>query len=273
MDEYHADKEHMTRSALLKFKQTPSKYKAWIDGDVDEKETDALVDGNLLHLSTLKPDIFERDYFIIVSPKFGDCRKKDNKNARDAWRAENPHWDSPNNLGSKYKWCKDIADRVRRHPTAAKILCQGEAEKEFRREIETLKGDKVKCKCRFDWIDENAKNKLGEPLIIAADLKFVREDAASAEKFWWHATKDYLYHLQEAFYGKVRPFDVWYFIVIEKTVPYDMAVYTLPKHLIIDADIEIDELLQRYADCKKEDNWPSYPVNPSELEDPRRARR
>jgi hypothetical protein len=287
MDEYHLERGVLTKSGSDRLHKSAAKYRAWRDGELVVSDTDALTDGRFLHMATLEPERFERDYFGIVEPEWGHLRAtkttskeeaKANKMRREEWRASTPHWNSPNNLGEKHAWYKAISDRVHRHPVARDILCQGEAEKEFRREIETKNGDKITCKCRFDWIDENGAEFecpiTGErrPRVIAADLKFVREDYAHPDKFWW-MIRDHRYHVQQAFYSKIKPVDHWFFIVVEKTVPYDMAIYTLPVHLVIEGDLEVEEDLQLYADCKRENKWPGYPVKWHEIMDPRERKR
>ena len=267
MDAYHAEKGVATKTGLDKIDKSPAKYHAWMTGEVDDKETPALKESNRLHVTTLEPDKFDMQYFDLAKPKFTG---KGARSREAAWKAEHPEWDSEYNLGDKRDYYLRIRDRVLRHPVAKSILIPelGECEAEFRREIETLNGNKVQCKCRYDYI---SKERTADGIrTFGADLKFVREDGAMADKFWWHV-RDYRYHVQEAFYSKVEPVEYWYFIVVEKTVPFDMAVYCLPKDLLYEGDRLVDENLQTFYDCHDRNVWPGYGLaTPTELMDPRR---
>lgn len=279
MDAYHAEKNVLTKSGTDRLSKSPAKYRAWRDGEIDDKETDALIDGRLLHMATLEPNKFKSKYFGLVEPEWGNLcatktttkeQAKENKTRRDEWRSEHPDWNSLNNLGEKYDYYIRLAERVRRHPLAARILASGESEIEYRRELETVDGDNVMCKCRYDWICEDFGTPDGKKISVAADLKFVREDYADprTDKFWY-MVRDHRYHVQQAFYGKIHPVDMFYFVVVEKSYPHDMAVYRLPLNLELEGDQMVDEDLQTYADCKKSGKWPGYPVVVNELMEPR----
>ena len=75
----------VSKSVLDLVHRAPALYKAWLDGAEDEP-TPALLFGKAFHCALLEPDVFRRTY--AVEPSFGDCRSKDNKARRDAWRAE-----------------------------------------------------------------------------------------------------------------------------------------------------------------------------------------
>ena len=269
MDAYHAEKGVATKTGLDKIAKSPAKYHAWMSGEVDDKETPALKESSRLHVTCLEPDKFDNKYFDLIKPKFSG---KGARTREAEWKSEHPDWDSEYNLGVKRDYYLRIRDRVLRHPVAKEILIQsaGECEQEFRRELETLSGNKVPCKCRYDYISK--ERIAGGTRAFGADLKFVREDAAMNDKFWWHA-RDYRYHVQEAFYSKIEPVEHWYFIVVEKTIPFDMAVYSLPFNLVLEGDRLTDENLQTFFDCHDRNVWPGYGLTtPTELMDPRKRR-
>ena len=268
MDDYHSEPNVLSFSNSKYLHLSAAKYRAYRDGETADKETEALIDGRFLHMATIEKEKFERDYIGIVEPEWGHLRKtsttssdeaKENKTNRDQWRKENPDYNSPNNLGAKYEYYTRLSERVRRHPLVSALLECGEAEKEFRREIETIKGDKVTCKCRYDWIDE--ENSIG------ADFKFVADGKAHPDEFWW-MLKKFRYYAQQAFYCKIKPVDTFYFVVVEKSYPHDMAVYKIPRDLDLLGDEEVERDLQLYADCKRTGKWPGYSAGVMELMHP-----
>jgi hypothetical protein len=82
---YHAPRLGVvSKSALDKLRKSPAHYYAWATGQL-EKSTPALAFGRAGHCAIFEPDQFDKLY--VVEPEFGDCRFKENKLKRDAWRA------------------------------------------------------------------------------------------------------------------------------------------------------------------------------------------
>jgi hypothetical protein len=76
----------VSKGALDLVARSPAHYMAWLEGN-DEEPTAALEFGSAFHAALLEPARFVAEY--ATEPDFGDCRRKEPKAARDAWRAAN----------------------------------------------------------------------------------------------------------------------------------------------------------------------------------------
>jgi hypothetical protein len=234
---------------------TLAHFKAFMDGeqedeaeeDGEEEENAALAFGTAFHCAVLEPAVFESSY--VVEPKFGDCRKKENKAARDAWRAEN---------GSKKQLSQAsmrkilrMAASIRNHPVAGPLLerAHHEATLRWRDEMSGLE-----CKARVDSVVE-----FGDKL-LALDLK-TTNDASPAG--FAKSLANYGYAAQDAFYTDGfeaigRPLHLFLFVAVEKTAPYLCAVYQVDGPSRAKGRATNREALRAYRDALEEDRWPGY---------------
>ena len=115
------------------------------------------------------------------------------------------------------------------------------------------------CKARLDLVyyDESINK------IRIVDLKTCRD----ASEFGFEgAITEYKYHLQAAFYSKAAKYGIgnesteieFYFICVENTIPFAVAVYDLDERAIEQGWRECQDLLTEYATCLHFDSWPSY---------------
>ena len=79
----------LSKTAPTWFRKAPAVYKAWIDGALDDDEESRRPSSSVACsiARSLEPERFYRQY--VVAPTLGNCTYKDNKAARDKWRAEN----------------------------------------------------------------------------------------------------------------------------------------------------------------------------------------
>lgn len=236
---------------------TLAHFKAFMDGedededeDGDEEENAALAFGTAFHTAVLEPAVFEASY--VVEPKFGDCRKKENKAARDAWRAEN---------GSKKQLSQAsmrkilrMAKSIRNHPVAGLLLEQAQHEVTLRWRDE-MSG--LECKGRVDSLVELAGYR------VALDLK-TTNDASPAG--FAKSLANYGYAAQDAFYtdgfeALGRPLHSFLFVAVEKRAPYLCAVYQVDEPSRSKGRSSNREALRAYRDALNEDRWPGYSGN------------
>jgi hypothetical protein len=225
-----------------------------------EGATPALAFGQAVHCAVLEPVRFEVDY--RCEPDFGDCRKKENKAARDAWREEN----AGKVLVGADDWGAIGAMRLalERHPLASRILSADGARAEL-----TLRWDDeehgVLCKGRADlYIPE---------LRTCVDLK------TSADASYDAFRRDIAvhgYHRQDAMYRAgfdacSEPLEHFLFVVVEKEPPYLVAVYALDDAARAHGAKQVRRLIERFADCLAKNEWPGYPEGIQEIELPRWA--
>lgn len=252
---YHARVPGLvSKSALDLVHRSPLHYRAWIDG-AEEERSDALDFGSAFHCSMLEPDRFAREY--AAEPDFGDCRKKDNKAARDDWRQSH--------AGAKLISLEDnttiaaMVRSVRAHPLASKIIAEGQAEVTLRwKDADTG----LECKARADYYVKHRR--------LVADIKTAAD--ASKEAFR-RAIVNYRYHVQDALYraafGAIgEPIEHFVFVVVEKTAPYAVAEYTLSSDGIQRGYAHATSDIAMLAECLRNDDWPGYPVTIQQLDLP-----
>lgn len=252
---YHERVPGMLSSGALQLAaRSPAHLRAWLDG-TDSAPTPALVVGQAFHCATLEPERFARDF--AAEPDFGDCRKKENKAARDAWRAAN--------AGAQCLPAEDHATvlamraSVLAHPIAGRMILDGVPELTVRwRDPETG----LPCKLRTDYYVAD--------LGMAVDLKST-EDAGP--KAFARSIAEYGYHLQNAHYA--NGFDVigaplahFVFVAVEKAPPYGVAVYSLDVGSLERGHARVRALSRSIADCVATNHWPCYPETIQQIELP-----
>lgn len=249
---YHQRELGVASNSVLKIlrEKSPAHYRAWIDSD-DDSDTPAMMFGRAYHMRVLEPERFAEAY--AIEPDFGDCRYKDNKARRDAWRAEN---------ADKVPLGADDARRIEAmyaalmaHPVAAGIMRTGQSEVTMRW-VDEQTG--VPCKARADWWVEGK---------FFMDLKTT--DDASPAGFARSVVK-YGYHVQHAHYADGaqacgEAIKNYLILAQEKEAPYACAVY----HIDAAAEIRGFQLrergLQLMKQCLDSDTWPGYGAGITEL--------
>lgn len=264
-EEYHQRRVGLvSKHALDLVHRSPAHYKHWVDGAEDE-QTPALAFGQAFHCALLEPEVFRKTYIVEPEePDFGDCRKKDNKAARDAWRAGLAQW------REEHQGCrvideedmatiKDMVAAVRRHPLAKKMIRNGVPEATVKwTDPETG----LHCKIRADYYVES--------LSMVADVKSTLD--ARPEHFKRDVAK-YGYHRQDALYrmgfeaidAHVRHF---IFIAVEKEPPHAIAIYALEPEAVSRGHISIRRDIDTLAECVRTNTWPGYSASIQQLELP-----
>lgn len=244
----------VSKTALDLVNRSPAHLKAWLDGAADAGDgSDALRFGNLFHCGALEPARFASSY--VVTPDFGDCRKKDNKAARDAWRAE-VGWDEDPakskvvelSVGDD-KAIRGMVASMRAHPLVSRMLKDGEPELTVRWNDEETG---IPCKTRLDYFVR--------PREMIVDLKSA--DDASPEAFRRSIAK-YRYHVQDALYragcaGAGVPAKHFVFVVVEKRPPFAIGVYTLDHEGVAAGHTAARRNVAQYAYCVRNNDFPGY---------------
>lgn len=109
------------------------------------------------------------------------------------------------------------------------------------------------CRGRADILNVSAG--------IAVDLK---KSTDAREQQLLKCLRDYKYHWQQAFYmaGLRRlgvPMERFIFTFMEDYAPYASINWELPEELIQRADMRIESIMDKYAECVLEKDWPGYP--------------
>jgi hypothetical protein len=258
-NEYHADKEHISASALKKLKVSPAHFKE----EEETEETEAMIFGSAYHCYVLEPERFEEEYYVfsdqaICEVLIGEGYKSPRSTkAYKEW--EESEWRV---IGNKkvinkdlFEHIKAMRQRLMSYPYTKMLLTNGINEQGYMGEIETEAGP-VKIKFKPDKVNDKKK--------IIIDLKTTID--ASAEGFPRHAA-DLDYHIQAAFYsdlmervsGDNRPY-TFFFIAQEKKKPYAFNVFECSPQFISQGRFEYEMLLQLFKYCTDNNTWPGYQI-------------
>lgn len=240
-----------SKSALDQIARSPAHYRAWVEGE-DREPTPALEFGRAVHMAILEPSRFASAY--IVAPDFGDLRSSKNREARDAWREQNPG--AVVISQADYDTIGGMLRSVMLHPAASKLIADGTPEVSlyWRDAITGLR-----CKARADyWVKSKG---------LVIDLKSTLD--ASPREFARSVIK-YRYHVQDASYRAAfhacgEPITHFAILAVEKTAPYACAVYTLDTDAVARGFGAYRLDMSALAECIKTNRFPSYSEGVEEL--------
>jgi len=239
LEEYHAA-EGISKSGLDLIHRSPAHYRQ--ERVCPTPATPAMLWGSMFHMLVLQPDLFAATYAVL--PEGIDRRTKDGREIWEAWQAEHEGFravDKPT-----MEELNAMRDSVFGHSRARELLSGGIAEQSLFWE------DGVRCKARPDY----------SRAAILSDLKTAVD--ARPEAFS-RACWTYRYHVQSAYYsdGFRATFDqqveAFAFIVVEKTLPYAVAVYLADESMVKQGRAEYAVDLEIYRECLAKDQWPGYP--------------
>ena len=245
-EEYHADKNIVGHSALVRMLRSPAHYRHYVT--TPHEPTPALKFGTALHTAVLEPDVFEETY--VVQPKF-DRRTKDGKALAEQWELANAEKVA---IEEDKKVClQGMQSAIARHLGAAKLLRNGWTEKSlFWVDPDTG----IMCGIRPDLL---AVDNLGR-IIATVDLKSTLD--AGKDKFA-KSMANYGYDVQAAFYtdgiaqaiGYEVPF---YFLAAESEAPHGVGLYKTGPKTLEAGRAKVRMGLQLMQWCRENDTWPSY---------------
>lgn len=247
-----------SKSVLDLVARAPAVYAAWLAG-VEREQTPALMFGKALHCAALEPDVYRATY--TVEPSFGDCRKKENKAARDEWRLSNGGrllLEQPDALA-----IDGMVKAIAAHPLASKML-GGDGVSELT--VKWTDPDTgIVCKSRAD--------RYVERLNMCVDLKSTED--ARAEVFA-KSCANWGYHRQQAFYedgfaAVGAQLEHFTFVAVEKRAPYLVAVYSLDADAVGKGREWARRTLGVFADCVESGTYPGLSNSIETLSLPRWA--
>lgn len=244
----------------------PAKYRARMTGALDDEDKDAYRIGNAFESLLLEPAAFAREY--AVEPDFGPCNRKGPRDARDAWRGEHKRalWLA----ADEGLAVEGMVAAVHRHPYAGPLVRLALTGAGIVQP--TLLWDDpdtgLRCKARLDVLFPNMAG-----LDLVLDVKTTK----SAQRWSFRADcARYGYHRQHAHYvdglrqiGR-RP-GPFYFLVVEKTPPYLVALYKLDDAAVDLGAEQVGRAMRTLADCIARDQWPGLADDVQTIDLPRWA--
>ena len=236
---YFANKS-LSKSAIDKLLECPALYKAWLEGEDEEKTSAALAFGSLSHLLTLQPQEFDSQYAVTDL----NLATKEGK----AWKAALPEGIQIVK-NDDYEKAQMMADAVRDHPQAKMLFQNYIAEESI---YWTFDG--VPCKAKPDIVAEV----FGRRYI--ADLKTTESVNPEAIR---KSIAKWGYHRQAAWYlsgmeAVGRPCDAFIFIFVEKTYPYLVTMCQLDEDALAKGMEECLRAVSTLKECQASGTWPCY---------------
>lgn len=240
-EKYFADKS-LSKSAIDLLLECPARYKAWLDGDEEEKDSDALRFGSMCHLLCLQPELFDSQYAMTDL----NLATKEGK----AWKASLPE-------GLEVVKGKDVekamymADAVRSHWQVEHLFANPHVCEQAI--FWTYNG--VPCKAKPDIVSV-----LPDGRRIIGDLKTT--DSANP-KHCERSIMKYGYYRQAAWYlsgmeFSGQPCDAFVFIFVEKTRPHLITCFEMSEDALKLGMRECDKAVTILKDCQEKNLWPCY---------------
>lgn len=235
--DYHTS-PGISKSGLDKVAKSPYMYKF---GPPSEQTKPMLI-GTATHCAVFEPDLFLASY--VAAPDV-DGRTKAGKETIAAFTLEN---DGKVILKSEeFDQVNAIANAVRSHRRAASILSYKGCAETSIYAIDPDTGELVKV--RPDWMIDN----------LVVDLKTTQEATVEAfSRSCWN----YRYHVQSGMYLDVAntqcndSLDTFVFIVVESSIPYQVAIYLADDPMVDLGLATYRDNLRTYHNCKERDEWP-----------------
>lgn len=230
----------LSKSAIDKLLECPALYKAWLEGEDEEKTSAALAFGSLSHLLTLQPQEFDSQYAVTDL----NLATKEGK----AWKAALPEGIQIVK-NDDYEKAQMMADAVRDHPQAKMLFQDYIAEEPI---YWTFDG--VPCKAKPDIVAEVYGRR------FIADLKTTESVNPEAIR---KSIAKWGYHRQAAWYlsgmeAVGRPCDAFIFIFVEKTYPYLVTMCQLDEEALAKGMEECLRAVSTLKECQDSGTWPCY---------------
>jgi exodeoxyribonuclease VIII len=217
-EEYHSDLTAVNSSALKDALKSPASFKTAFTTKKDP--TPAMEFGTLVHTAILEFKRFKSEY--IIKPDFGNMRLKENKAAAEEWL--NANSDKKFVAQDDYNKLIGIAESISNHKDAISLLTNGQIEQSgYFTDPETC----ILNRIRPDFLSNDK--------CVLVDLKTTTDCTLNdfSRTIW-----NFRYDFQMAMYSEgvriisgKRP-DFHVFIVVEKTPPYECAVYVADDALL-----------------------------------------
>ena len=259
------DNPAMSQSKLKDLKRSPRHFWAkHIAKLTNEKDTDAMRFGRLLHLYIFEPQKF-KDSFVVI-PNI-DRRTKKGKDEYNELVKNSI--DKIVITDSEIWTLKEIKESILNKKTAKILLKNGLAEHEL---YWTDEDTQVNCKAKLDYFIEPCDL---YPNGLVIDLKTTQN--ASVEEFS-KTIYNFGYYHQVAFYCsavkqiyKTDDYPAFIFMSAEKEAPYECAFFTADQVTLNIGLSENENLLRLYRECVQNDRWFGYEDKVNEISLPQWA--
>ena len=243
-ENYHQDRTHISASGLKQIAKSPRHYwNRYLNDKYKEEPTAAMAFGNVVHTLMLEPKEFNERYQVI--PEL-DRRTKQGKETYDAFL-----------LGAAgrtiisekdYLLATAMIEQAKLNPIITDLLDLSEKE-----QMHTFRILDVDCKMKADAIN-----------VIDGCIIDVKTCTDASPIGFGKDAYNLGYLLQAAFYLDGYYFATnndlkrFIFIAMEKTAPYNVAVYEMNREQIELGRQQYLAAIQTYKACKAANKWYAY---------------
>lgn len=241
---YHAS-EGISRSALMLLKKSPKHFwHKFLSGAYEEKTTDDMILGSLVHALVLEPETVEFNFAMM--PEI-NRRTNAGKEEYKLFCLQNSHKSIVD--AEMMEKANSLANAIKQNETCA-LLLDGSVVEQSIYFTHALTG--IQCKVRPDALNG----------AVAMDLKTSRD---ASYRCFQNDAYSAGYFLQAAmiYYG-LKSVDIvmekFIFMVVEKTPPYPVAIYYLNEGAIEFGLQEFDRLMLKYQSCLETEKWEDYGI-------------
>ena len=242
--EYHAD-DSLSNTMLSAMNKSPAHcYALHLAPYRPKREpTDAMLAGTLAHVAVLEPDALRTRY--VEKPPGMRFSTKEGMAWRDAQTAQIVSRDD-------IEAAEAQRAAVRRVLALANLLKTGEAETSVFW-IDPATG--LRCRARPDWL-----HFAGPKRATVLDLKTISDLTPESVQ---RAIATYGYHRQAAHYTKGLQtvgiaVEEFVFGFVSASYPFLAVAYVLDDETAQQGRDEVEELTERFAECKRSGNWPAF---------------
>jgi len=268
-EDYHKDPS-IGSSGLKAFKESAAiYYDSYLSPDKEPcEESKAMRIGDCAHIRLLEPDRFKAEF--SVSPEFSVVNKGKKNEALKPMNRNHGDWGEFENeciinnkkpiLYSEYNQLESMANAIKEHPLASRMLLNGKEEMSF---FAKDKETGLMMKSRPDYLVN-----LSDYGVILIDYK-TTGISMKAQKQSKHAF-GLDRHIQAAHHKTVAEIatngEIDHVIYITQMTkrPYLIRIFRMPIHSIQRGMDERRRYLDGIADCYAKNQWPGYPA---EIED------
>jgi hypothetical protein len=212
----------------------------------DSKKTPAMIFGQALHVRLLEPALYPLK--VAVKP---DADGRTNLGKQRLLEFKSEHAGKIHISQEDSHTIEQIAFRVLANENARKLLSDGKPEHSLFWKDERTG---VRCKARCDYARFDADAIIDVKTTENASLRAFEK---SIYNFGYH--RQAAYYLSGASKVVGRPITSFIFVAIEKEPPFALALYRLQDAAVERGRLEIDQALDRLAECQKTGAWPAYP--------------
>lgn len=208
-----------------------------------QEPTDAMTLGTLAHACILEPETISSRY--VAKPRGMNFATKEGKAWRDEQTLEIVSQDYLDAAGA-------MVAAVKRVKVLADLLAKGEAESSV---FANCKATGLRRRARPDWLHWT-----GPKRCFALDIKTIAELTPESVQ---RAIATYGYHRQAAHYTatlEAAGFEVEEFVFgfVSSTYPYIAVAYVLDDESAEQGRDEVAELMEKFAWCQREGQWPAF---------------